>query len=46
MALALDEVELKSISSYGAARSTVSEKPLDAEELRKLDKYLEASMYL
>jgi xylulose-5-phosphate/fructose-6-phosphate phosphoketolase len=46
MAPASDEVELKSISSYGVARSTVSEQPLDAEELRKLDKYLAASMYI
>jgi len=46
IALASDEVELKIISSYGVTRSTVSEQPLDAKELHKLDKYLAASMYI
>ena len=40
------DVEVKSISPYGIARSTVSEKPLDAEEIRKYDAWFKASMYL
>jgi len=46
MAPAADEVVAKSISPYGIARSTVAEKPLDAEELRKYDAWFRASMYL
>jgi xylulose-5-phosphate/fructose-6-phosphate phosphoketolase len=46
MAPAADDVEVESISPYGAARSTVSEKPLDSEELRKVDAYFQASLYL
>jgi xylulose-5-phosphate/fructose-6-phosphate phosphoketolase len=46
MAPAADEVEAKSISAYGTARSTVSGKPLDAEEIRKIDAWFRASMYL
>ena len=45
-ALAAKDVEVKSISPYGIARSTVSEKPLDAEEIRKYDAWFKASMYL
>jgi xylulose-5-phosphate/fructose-6-phosphate phosphoketolase len=41
-----DKAELESISAYGTARSTVTEKPLDAEEIRKIDGYFRASMYL
>ncbi|OGE50388.1 hypothetical protein PENARI_c017G09837 [Penicillium arizonense] len=36
----------KSISAYGEARSTVEGKPLDAEEVRKMNAYFRASMYL
>jgi xylulose-5-phosphate/fructose-6-phosphate phosphoketolase len=39
-------VEAKSISPFGVARSTVSGKPLSAEELRKYDAWFRASMYL
>ena len=46
MAPAAEDVEVKSISPYGIARSTVSEKPLDAEELRKYEAWFKASMYL
>lgn len=46
MASAAEEIEPKSISPYGIARSTVSGKPLDAEDIRKLDGYFRASMYL
>jgi xylulose-5-phosphate/fructose-6-phosphate phosphoketolase len=35
-----------SLSAYGTARSTVQGKPLDAEELRKIDAYWRASLYL
>jgi xylulose-5-phosphate/fructose-6-phosphate phosphoketolase len=41
-----EDVEIKRISAYGTARSTVSEKPLDAEEIRKLNAYFKASLYL
>ncbi|KAH6669589.1 XFP N-terminal domain-containing protein [Halenospora varia] len=41
-----DNVEVKSISPYGVARSTCEDKPLDPEEIRKLDAYFRASMYL
>lgn len=41
-------VEVKSISPFGVARSTVGPdaKPLSAEELRKYDAWFRASMYL
>jgi xylulose-5-phosphate/fructose-6-phosphate phosphoketolase len=42
----LEDIEIKRISAYGTARSTVSEKPLDAEEIRKLNAYFKASLYL
>jgi xylulose-5-phosphate/fructose-6-phosphate phosphoketolase len=35
-----------SLSAYGTARSTVQGKPLDAEEMRKIDAYWRASLYL
>jgi len=35
-----------SLSAYGTARSTVQGKPLDPEELRKIDAYWRASLYL
>lgn len=44
--MAADEVEVESISPYGVARSTVSEKPLSAEDIRKYNAYFHASMYL
>lgn len=43
---AAKDVEVKSISPYGVARSTVSGKPLDAEEIRKYEAWFKASMYL
>jgi xylulose-5-phosphate/fructose-6-phosphate phosphoketolase len=46
MAPAADEVVAKSISPYGIARSTVEGKPLTAEDVRKMDAYFRASMYL
>jgi xylulose-5-phosphate/fructose-6-phosphate phosphoketolase len=46
MATGPEEVTVESISPYGSARSTVSEKPLDAEDLRKVDAYFRASLYL
>ncbi|KAG9241987.1 XFP N-terminal domain-containing protein [Calycina marina] len=46
MASSTEEVAAKSISPYGIARSTISEQPLSAEELRKTDAYFRASMYL
>src|SRR5262245_11076545 len=36
----------ESISAYGAARSTVEGTPLSAEELRRIDAYWRASLYL
>ncbi|EHK96187.1 putative phosphoketolase [Glarea lozoyensis 74030] len=41
-----EEVAVESISSYGVARSTVAGEPLNAEDLRKIDAYFRASMYL
>jgi len=35
-----------SISAYGQARSTITGSPLSAEELRKIDAYWRASLYL
>ncbi|CAD6441870.1 0ff34b92-8652-4d05-a826-96f9471ef8e6 [Sclerotinia trifoliorum] len=46
MAPASGEVEVESISPYGVARSTVDEKPLSAEEVKKYDAYFSACMYL
>jgi xylulose-5-phosphate/fructose-6-phosphate phosphoketolase len=42
-----NDSDKKSISAYGAARSTVKpEKPLSSEEIRKIDAYFQASLYL
>ena len=38
--------EIESISAYGTARSTVSGQTLDAEDIRKLNAYFKASLYL
>ncbi|EDO03541.1 hypothetical protein SS1G_06022 [Sclerotinia sclerotiorum 1980 UF-70] len=46
MAPASGEVEVESISAYGVARTTVDEKPLSAEEVKKYDAYFSACMYL
>jgi xylulose-5-phosphate/fructose-6-phosphate phosphoketolase len=46
MAPAANKVKDESISAYGIARSTVTGKPLDTEELRKIDGYFRASLYL
>jgi xylulose-5-phosphate/fructose-6-phosphate phosphoketolase len=46
MASAAKEGSVESISPYGVARSTVPGKPLEAEELRKLNSYFHASLYL
>lgn len=46
MAPAPDGVAIESISPYGIARSTVSEKPLSADDVRKVDAYFRASLYL
>ena len=35
-----------SLSAYGTARSTIEGKPLSPEELRKIDAYWRASLYL
>jgi xylulose-5-phosphate/fructose-6-phosphate phosphoketolase len=40
------EAELKPLSAYGLARSTVSGTPLSAEELRKIEAYWRACNYL
>lgn len=41
------DVDIKAISAYGKARSTVKvENPLDADEVRKTDDYFRASLYL
>ena len=42
----LDEPSKVAISAYGAARSTVEGAPLSPEELRKIDAYWRASLYL
>jgi len=42
----LDEPSKVAISAYGAARSTVEGAPLSSEELRKIDAYWRASLYL
>jgi xylulose-5-phosphate/fructose-6-phosphate phosphoketolase len=41
-----DDLQGLSISPYGEARSTYSEKPLSEEELRKTNDYFMATMYL
>ena len=40
------DINVKSISPYGKARSTVEGAPLAPEELKKLDDYMRASLYL
>jgi hypothetical protein len=35
-----------SISAYGQARSTIAESPLSPDELRRIDAYWRASLYL
>jgi xylulose-5-phosphate/fructose-6-phosphate phosphoketolase len=35
-----------SLSAYGQARSTIQGSPLNSEELRKIDAYWRASLYL
>jgi xylulose-5-phosphate/fructose-6-phosphate phosphoketolase len=46
MAPSGNEVGNNSISAYGHARSTVSGKPLDPEDVRKMNAHFQASMYL
>ncbi|TVY28339.1 putative phosphoketolase [Lachnellula hyalina] len=46
MAPSRADVAIESISAYGTARSTVAEKPLSSEEVRKIEAYFRASMYL
>ncbi|CAG8978148.1 hypothetical protein HYALB_00012010 [Hymenoscyphus albidus] len=41
-----EDVKIESISPYGVARSTATEKPLSPEDIRKIDAYFRASMYL
>jgi hypothetical protein len=36
----------EALSAYGTARSTVEESPLSPDELRKIDAYWRASLYL
>ena len=38
--------ETQAISAYGTARSTIKGTPLSSEELRKIDAYWRASLYL
>lgn len=45
-AIGHEDNETDSISAYGTARSTVSGKPLSAEEFRKLSAYFNISLYL
>lgn len=40
------DIAVKSISPYGIARSTAQGAPLAADELKKLDDYMRASLYL
>ncbi|KAJ5166799.1 phosphoketolase 1 [Penicillium canariense] len=44
--LAAQGENTKSISAYGEARSTVQGRALDAEEVRKMNNYFRASLYL
>ncbi|TVY17362.1 putative phosphoketolase [Lachnellula arida] len=46
MAPSKDDVAIESISAYGTARSTVTDKPLSSEDIRKIEAYFRASMYL
>jgi xylulose-5-phosphate/fructose-6-phosphate phosphoketolase len=46
MTIKLNHSEIESISAYGTARSTVSRLPLDTEDIRKLNAYFKASLYL
>jgi xylulose-5-phosphate/fructose-6-phosphate phosphoketolase len=47
MAPSAVEVDIQRISAYGPARSTVKvNKPLDSDEVRKMDEYFKASLYL
>ncbi|EED19782.1 phosphoketolase, putative [Talaromyces stipitatus ATCC 10500] len=47
MAPSAVEVDIQAISAYGPARSTVKvDHPLDAEEVRKMEEYFKASLYL
>ena len=46
MAPNIDEKGIESISPYGIARSTVSKQPLSADDVRKVDAYFRASLYL
>jgi len=39
-------MESDDLSAYGAARSTIHGTPLTADELRKMDAYFRASLYL
>jgi len=39
-------IESSDLSAYGAARSTIHGAPLTADELRKIDAYFRASLYL
>ncbi|KAL4997388.1 XFP N-terminal domain-containing protein [Aspergillus recurvatus] len=41
-----DQAKSESISAYGAARSTVTGKPLSDEDVQKMDAYFRASLYL
>lgn len=38
--------ETSSITSFGSARSTVKDQPLTQEELKQMDAYMRASLYL
>ncbi|ELR04249.1 hypothetical protein VC83_00302 [Pseudogymnoascus destructans] len=40
------DIKVKSISPYGKARSTVQGAPLAPDELKKIDDYMRASLYL
>jgi xylulose-5-phosphate/fructose-6-phosphate phosphoketolase len=44
--MASEDVETKSISCFGVARSTVKGAPLSEEELKKFNDYFKASLYL
>ena len=41
-----EKVEGKSISPFGAARSSITDKPLSDEEIKKFTDYFKASLYL
>jgi len=42
----IEDSDVASISAYGTARSTVSGSPLDSEDVRKMNAYFKASLYL